>query len=209
MAILQHQLPLLELAVEAATGRTGPELMTTLVLDALALADTALHQRGQGAGATMNPRGVALAPLRGRAAVTISRLRWRRCSDKEFAVSSDSSRRLGFGEKYCALLHEQKLGTATICVAVRVRRKLDFGAVRSAWETLFARQPMLRATLRTSGDDYELGFDARFADISLRFIEANSTAVWEREFSQDICARLDLPRACWRGSLVGVAVAPG
>ena len=123
-------------------------------------------------------------------------------------MSFEPSRRLGFGEKYCALLHEQKLGTATICVAVRVRRKLDFGAFRRAWETLFARQPMLRATLRTSGDDYELGFDARFADISLRFVQAASSAVWEREFSQDISAPLDLQRACWRASLVEVAVAP-
>ena len=76
-------------------------------------------------------------------------------------MNLDSSRKLGFGEKYCALLHEQKLGTATICVAVRVQRKLDFGALRAAWETLFARQPMLRATLRrvrrVSGDaDYNL-----------------------------------------------------
>jgi hypothetical protein len=96
-----------------------------------------------------------------------------------------------------------------LCVAVRVRRKLDFGALRSAWETLFMRQPMLRATLRSSCGDHELSFDARFADISIRFIQATSTAAWEREFSQDIAAPLDLARACWRASLVEVAVAPG
>lgn len=113
-----------------------------------------------------------------------------------------TSREMGFLEKIAVIFHDKMAGSCSIAVMVDVKTILDYQQFKQAWEILFQRQPMLRATYENKQDKYYFNFNAKFSDIPLKHINTDNFSDVMKEYSQDIVRPFDFTKNFWRATLV-------
>lgn len=114
------------------------------------------------------------------------------------------SRKMGFLEKLGSLNNDRMQGTTNCNAILKINGTIDFSLFKQAWEILFQRQPMLRATQRIVGSDLFFDFNAEFNNISIKHIKTDDFKIVEQEYNCDIVKLYDLNNYYWQSTLVSM-----
>ncbi len=117
-------------------------------------------------------------------------------------MQNQTSRKMGFLEKINAVIRDERGGSGSIAGMIKSNKPINFAEFKSAWEILFKRHPLLRATRRKEGKDYFFDFNANFSDVPIKHIEANDLEKVDQEYSRDIIENFNSNIYLWRATLI-------
>ncbi|MBU0744348.1 MAG: hypothetical protein KKE11_03155 [Gammaproteobacteria bacterium] len=112
------------------------------------------------------------------------------------------SRKMGFLEKINSIIHDERMGSNSIAGRVKIKSMIEFPEFKIAWEILFKRHPLLRATRREEGNDYFFDFNAEFSNILIKHIKTEDSDKIEQEYSRDIIKPFNVRSYLWRATLI-------
>ena len=117
-------------------------------------------------------------------------------------MQNQTSRKMGFLEKINSVIRDERMGSNSIAVMLKINNLINFAEFKTAWKILFKRHPLLHATRREEGKDYFFDFNANFFDVPIKHIETNDLEKVDQEYSRDIIKNFDVNTYLWRVTLI-------
>ena len=117
-------------------------------------------------------------------------------------MPNQTSRKMGFLEKINSVIYDENIGSGSISGILKIISPINFSEFKTAWEILFKRHPLLHATSRKNGKDYFFDFNAKFSDITIKYMETNGLEKVDQEYSRDIIKNFEVNIYLWRATLI-------
>ena len=113
---------------------------------------------------------------------------------------SNDMRTMGFLERVGTFFHNQAESSSSIGVMIEVAGRLDAECFRQAWQVLFARRPLLRATIRP--DEHRFYFDGKFEDVVIDVVTVTDFVEVKKCYGEKMTASFTLGKPLWRTQLM-------
>lgn len=121
---------------------------------------------------------------------------------------SNISRQMSSLERFADILHSAAEGATAVGTLVKVNRLVSLPLFLSAWQVLFARHPMLRATVREEQGRGFFDFNACFGEVPIWEVTTERFEDIEKIYGDESVQSFAGQRYLWRSILIHVPNAP-